>query len=280
MVRGVAGCLEYYRALGARRASLPYQIDGVVYKVESRADQERLGFVSRSPRWAIAHKFPADEALTVVTGHRVPGRAHRGADPGGAPGAGVRQRRHREQRHAAQHRRGAAQGRARRGHRDRAPRRRRHTRGGERADRAPAAGCRAGAAAAHLPGVSLERAARRRRGGGALHRRLHLPRPAPGGAAPLRQPPCARYRGAGGQAHRAAGRARTRELPGGHLHARRRGTRATGAHGREVRRQPASPPSRRASARRCHGCSSGSASARWARPPRSRWRAISARSSG
>ena len=68
MVRGVAGCLEYYRALGARRASLPYQIDGVVYKLESRADQERLGFLSRSPRWAIAHKFPADEALTVVRG--------------------------------------------------------------------------------------------------------------------------------------------------------------------------------------------------------------------
>ncbi len=68
VVRGVAGCLEYYRALGARRASLPYQIDGVVYKLESRADQERLGFLSRSPRWAIAHKFPADEALTVVRG--------------------------------------------------------------------------------------------------------------------------------------------------------------------------------------------------------------------
>ncbi len=67
-VRGVPGCLAYYRDLGARRAALPYQIDGVVYKLESRADQERLGFLSRSPRWAIAHKFPADEALTVVRG--------------------------------------------------------------------------------------------------------------------------------------------------------------------------------------------------------------------
>ncbi|HEV2284650.1 MAG TPA: NAD-dependent DNA ligase LigA, partial [Steroidobacteraceae bacterium] len=65
-VRGVSGCLGYYRAMGARRASLPYQIDGVVYKLESHADQERLGFVSRAPRWAIAHKFPAEEALTVV----------------------------------------------------------------------------------------------------------------------------------------------------------------------------------------------------------------------
>ena len=68
VVRGVHGCLEYYRALGARRASLPYQIDGVVYKLEPRAEQERLGFLSRSPRWAIAHKFPADEALTVIKG--------------------------------------------------------------------------------------------------------------------------------------------------------------------------------------------------------------------
>jgi DNA ligase (NAD+) len=68
VVRGVAGCLEYYGELGARRAALPYQIDGVVYKLERRADQERLGFLSRSPRWAIAHKFPADEALTVVKG--------------------------------------------------------------------------------------------------------------------------------------------------------------------------------------------------------------------
>jgi DNA ligase (NAD+) len=68
LVRGVAGCLAYYGELGARRATLPYQIDGVVYKLERRADQERLGFLSRSPRWAIAHKFPADEALTVVKG--------------------------------------------------------------------------------------------------------------------------------------------------------------------------------------------------------------------
>ena len=65
-VRGIEGCLGYYRAIGERRASLPYQIDGVVYKLDSRADQEKLGFVSRAPRWAIAHKFPADEAFTVV----------------------------------------------------------------------------------------------------------------------------------------------------------------------------------------------------------------------
>jgi DNA ligase (NAD+) len=65
-VRGVAGCLAYYQRMGERRGSLPYQIDGVVYKLDARVDQERMGFVSRAPRWAIAHKFPADEVLTVV----------------------------------------------------------------------------------------------------------------------------------------------------------------------------------------------------------------------
>jgi DNA ligase (NAD+) len=66
LVRGAEGCLDYYRRMGARRPSLPYQIDGVVYKLDRRADQERMGYVSRAPRWAIAHKFPAEEATTVV----------------------------------------------------------------------------------------------------------------------------------------------------------------------------------------------------------------------
>jgi len=65
-VRGAAGCLEYYAEIGRRRASLAYQIDGVVYKVDSIAAQRALGFVSRAPRWAVAHKFPAEEALTQL----------------------------------------------------------------------------------------------------------------------------------------------------------------------------------------------------------------------
>jgi DNA ligase (NAD+) len=68
VVESVEGCLEYYRDIGAARAKLPYQIDGVVYKVDDIELQRQLGFVSRAPRWAIAHKFPAEEALTTVRG--------------------------------------------------------------------------------------------------------------------------------------------------------------------------------------------------------------------
>lgn len=66
VAHGVQGCLDYYRDLGARRDRLPYEIDGVVYKVDRYDWQEELGFVSRAPRWALAHKFPASEELTVL----------------------------------------------------------------------------------------------------------------------------------------------------------------------------------------------------------------------
>ncbi len=68
VVQGAQGCLDYYRSVGEQRASLPYEIDGVVYKVNRFQQQRDLGFVARAPRWAIAHKFPAHEENTVVRG--------------------------------------------------------------------------------------------------------------------------------------------------------------------------------------------------------------------
>ena len=68
VVNGVEGCIGFYEDIGGRRADLSYDIDGVVYKVDNLQQQEALGFVSRAPRWALAHKFPAQEEMTKVAG--------------------------------------------------------------------------------------------------------------------------------------------------------------------------------------------------------------------
>jgi len=68
VMKSVVEILDFYNEVGAKRDSLPYDIDGVVYKVNSFAEQAKLGFVSRAPRFALAHKFPAQEALTTVLG--------------------------------------------------------------------------------------------------------------------------------------------------------------------------------------------------------------------
>ena len=68
VVRGAAGLLDYFARMAVERARLPFEIDGVVYKVDRRDWHERLGFVARAPRFAVAHKFPAEEAVTELLG--------------------------------------------------------------------------------------------------------------------------------------------------------------------------------------------------------------------
>ncbi len=68
VVQGAGGLIAFHEAMGNKRDALSFDIDGVVYKVNSRELQRRLGFVSREPRWAVAHKYPAQEQMTVVRG--------------------------------------------------------------------------------------------------------------------------------------------------------------------------------------------------------------------
>src|SRR5882762_6467104 len=68
VVLGAEGLVGFHRRIGEKRDELPFDIDGVVYKVNDRALQQRLGFVSREPRWAVAHKYPAQEQLTLLQG--------------------------------------------------------------------------------------------------------------------------------------------------------------------------------------------------------------------
>jgi DNA ligase (NAD+) len=67
-VQGAEGLVGFHAAIGAKRDALPFDIDGVVYKVNDRALQQRLGFVTREPRWAVAHKYPAQEQMTKLLG--------------------------------------------------------------------------------------------------------------------------------------------------------------------------------------------------------------------
>jgi DNA ligase (NAD+) len=66
VTQGAEGLVAFHQAMGEKRDSLPFDIDGVVYKVDSRELQKQLGFVSREPRWAVAHKYPAQEQMTVL----------------------------------------------------------------------------------------------------------------------------------------------------------------------------------------------------------------------
>lgn len=66
VVQGPAGLVEFHRAMAAKRDALPFDIDGIVYKVNSRELQQKLGFKTREPRWAVAHKYPAQEQVTTL----------------------------------------------------------------------------------------------------------------------------------------------------------------------------------------------------------------------
>jgi DNA ligase (NAD+) len=66
VVEGAAGLVAFHRQMAAQRDNLPYDIDGVVYKVDDLALQQQLGYVTREPRWAVAHKYPAQEEMTEV----------------------------------------------------------------------------------------------------------------------------------------------------------------------------------------------------------------------
>ena len=98
---GAEQCISFYRQLAARRARLPYEIDGIVFKVDDLALQAELGFVSRAPRWAVAYKFPAEEAVTVALDIEVASRPHRRSDSSGAPQTRARGWCHGNKRHLA-----------------------------------------------------------------------------------------------------------------------------------------------------------------------------------
>ncbi len=81
LCRSTDELIAFHRKIEEGRAKLDYDIDGVVYKIDRIDWQERLGFVSRTPRWAVAHKFPAERAMTVMRDVADHGRPNRGAHP-------------------------------------------------------------------------------------------------------------------------------------------------------------------------------------------------------
>ena len=229
LCKSVDEVLKFYHEIGGKRAKLGYDIDGVVYKIDRLDWQQRLGFVGRNPRWAVAHKFAAEQAMTVL-GHRHPGRPHRRADAGGAARAGDGRRRRRLQRDAAQRGLDRAIGndgepirdgvdiRDRR-HGRRAARRRRDPADRQRGAGQAAEGREALQISAEVPGLRQPRRARGGRDGAPLHRRAGLPGAGGGAAEAFRLAQRVRHRRTRRQADRGILRGRPRDVGGRHLHA-------------------------------------------------------------
>ncbi len=234
VVTGLRGMLDYYAEMGRQRASLPYDIDGVVYKVDDLKLQERLGFVSRAPRFAVAHKFAAEEAVTEVvdihvqvgrTGALTPVARLKPVFVGGVTVTNATLHNEDEVRRKDVHvgdfvvvrRAGDVIPEVVRVLIERRP-------GHVRAFRD----------ARQVSGVRFAGGAAGGRGRGALHRGTGVPGPAQAGAAALRLAPRHGHRGLGRQAGRPARRPGPRADSGGPVPARRGAPRGAGAHGREV----------------------------------------------